>query len=737
MKRKAVHLFNTLLFITMCFCFLVACGQAYKDNQSASSMSIQSESSWFPPHIYTLSYEAGEGGSITGEREQTVQSGEDGTLVKAVPDYGYVFLEWSDGLPLQTRQDTCVQENLAFTAYFRFVLDIYTVEYQTTTGGSVQGEIEQSIIEGMDGTEVTATPYEGYKFVGWSDGVKEATRLEKEVQDNITVRAIFEKIPTFTVSYGDQAYISGRAEQTVFIGENTEVVRVIVPESYQFMGWSDGYASTERTDENIQENISVYPILKRFYTFTYLFDITTSGNYPDTSGEWLTFTTETNTQKVLDGEYGYPVRVIERDGFEFTGWSDGYTGKERTDLAQGADITVTAYFVQNFAVNCYATAGGSITTDGDKKTDEIKQTVRFGEYSKPVYAIPDEGYHFVGWRFFDSYYDTYENSLERGFTDRWANYQNVNEYYAIFEKIVYSYSCTISRGNGYVDLSSPTASIDNNFTVTATAIAEVGYIFHSWSDGKTEATRTDVLTEDFSVYARFARKVTLIATEGGSILDENGNRVQTLTITLWDSYIFVEAVADEGYEVNGWSYRADAGWWNSYGSKLMIQPEFAESTYYAFFTKIEYSYTCTVSRGNGYIELSSSTASIDNNFTVTATAVAEEGYVFHSWSDGKTEATRTDILTGDFSVYARFARKITLIATEGGSILDENGNRVQTLTIALWDSNIYVQAVADEGYKVYGWSHEADASWWDSYSSTLLIQPEFAESTYYAFFYAQ
>lgn len=45
-------------------------------------------------------------------------------------------------------------------------------------------------------TDVTliAEPYEGYKFVKWSDGVESAKRTFKKITDNITVTAIFEKI---------------------------------------------------------------------------------------------------------------------------------------------------------------------------------------------------------------------------------------------------------------------------------------------------------------------------------------------------------------------------------------------------------------------------------------------------------------------------------------------------------------------------------------------------------------
>lgn len=62
----------------------------------------------------------------------------------------------------------------------------------------------------------------------------------------------------------------------------------------------------------------------------------------------------------------------------------------------------------------------------------------------------------------------------------------------------------------------------------------------------------------------------------------------------------------------------------------------------------------------------------------TVTAVAYDGYKFSGWSDGVTEAKRTDInITEDLTVTALFEKTvftITYIAGEGGSIV---GQKIQ------------------------------------------------------------
>ena len=66
----------------------------------------------------TLTYTAGTGGSITGETSQPVLYGESGTAVTAVPEEGYVFVRWSDGVTIATRTDSNVTSDITVTAEF-------------------------------------------------------------------------------------------------------------------------------------------------------------------------------------------------------------------------------------------------------------------------------------------------------------------------------------------------------------------------------------------------------------------------------------------------------------------------------------------------------------------------------------------------------------------------------------------------------------------------------------------
>jgi len=72
----------------------------------------------FQVRQYTLSYSAGENGSVEGEMLQVVDHGGSGTAVEAVPNRGYRFAGWSDGRMDNPRTDTDVTGDLAVSAEF-------------------------------------------------------------------------------------------------------------------------------------------------------------------------------------------------------------------------------------------------------------------------------------------------------------------------------------------------------------------------------------------------------------------------------------------------------------------------------------------------------------------------------------------------------------------------------------------------------------------------------------------
>lgn len=73
--------------------------------------------------LIEVNYQAGPNGSIEGEAQQFVKPGDRTNPVKAVPDEGYQFVKWSDGVLIPQRWDYNVQESFTVTALFEKIPD--------------------------------------------------------------------------------------------------------------------------------------------------------------------------------------------------------------------------------------------------------------------------------------------------------------------------------------------------------------------------------------------------------------------------------------------------------------------------------------------------------------------------------------------------------------------------------------------------------------------------------------
>ena len=143
---------------------------------------------------YTLTYEAGEGGTIRGVTSQSVIYGGTGTEVEAVADEGYRFVKWDDENTEAKRTETNVTESKTYKAIFEAKPTTYTLTYVAGEGGTISGEATQTVAAGGTGTEVEAVANTGYKFKKWDDGLTTAKRTDANVSADKTYTAEFEKI---------------------------------------------------------------------------------------------------------------------------------------------------------------------------------------------------------------------------------------------------------------------------------------------------------------------------------------------------------------------------------------------------------------------------------------------------------------------------------------------------------------------------------------------------------------
>ena len=339
---------------------------------------------WTLPLTRTLTYTAGAGGTISGTVIQTVPYGGSGTAVTAVPNTGYHFVTWSDGVTTVARTDSGIVGNV--TASATFAANTYQLHYTAGTGGTLGGTINQTVPYGGSGTAVTAVPNTGYHFVGWSDGLLTAARTDSSVAANITVAAVFAVTApdtrTLTYTAGVGGTIVGTSPQTVSVDGNGTLVTAVPNTGYHFVSWSDGSTIAARTDTVVKADLLVSAVFAvNTYALTY-----TAGSGGTISG--------TVIQTVPYGGSGTAVTAVPNTGYHFVRWSDGSTTAARTDSGVVANIAVSATFavdtIDTYTLTYTAGAGGTIVGTSP-------QTVSPGGSGSPVTAVPNTGYRFVSW----------------------------------------------------------------------------------------------------------------------------------------------------------------------------------------------------------------------------------------------------------------------------------------------------------------------------------------------------
>ena len=134
----------------------------------------------------------------------------------------------------------------AFAACF----GTHTLKYLANKGGYVDGETMQYVRDGEDGTAVTAVADYGYEFVGWSDGVAGASRIDSGVKKDIKVTARFVYRGDDGINYfaSEGGSISGKSVQWGKAGQTGSPVTAVADEGYLFEKWSDDLTTPERAD---------------------------------------------------------------------------------------------------------------------------------------------------------------------------------------------------------------------------------------------------------------------------------------------------------------------------------------------------------------------------------------------------------------------------------------------------------------------------------------------------------
>jgi len=321
------------------------------------------------PSELTVNYAAGEHGTISGTSEQTVNYGEDAESVKAVPDTGYKFTEWSDGVKSERRTDTNITEDISVTANFTVIT--YKIRFYTrngdliTTSYVLPGETVEAPSEGLQ--------EEGFVFIGW-------TKLsDNSAADLSNITSDLDLIATYTVS--DVLASFYESDGTLIESYTVSYGGSVNPPSpsniygYEFTNWVVKGTDTVAEFTDLRQNSEFEPNYSPI-EFTVTFD-SNGGNALNTLN--VTYLSSPND-----------LPVPQLAGMIFLGWYTALEGGEvfNTESIIVGDITVFARWEIKHCNVFFNTTGGSQIPS---------QYIVYGGKATPPSPPTRTGYTFSGW----------------------------------------------------------------------------------------------------------------------------------------------------------------------------------------------------------------------------------------------------------------------------------------------------------------------------------------------------
>lgn len=307
----------------------------------------------FRKNTYTLQYGTDCNGTIQGNTFQSVQHGESGTSVTALPvdSAAYEFYRWSDGLTTATRTDINVEGDKNITAEFK--KRTFTIRYGVNDPHlgllinlddprlQFNNMLPFKIKYGEDAPRLLANSEqnllgEEYEFLYWSDGSTERERHDTHITSDMTFIAYFGYKIDYIVNGNVGGRIKGKTTQYVLSGDIGEDVTAVSDNGYMFMGWSDlKWEMTRKDDPNRKselvgehlysrnlELIAYFEPIKKTFTYDYGYDL---------PAPFATTQITLDRNAIEESEFIVPTRK----GYHFCGWYADNSYKTRITTETG------------------------------------------------------------------------------------------------------------------------------------------------------------------------------------------------------------------------------------------------------------------------------------------------------------------------------------------------------------------------------------------------------------------
>ena len=653
---------------------------------------------------YTLTVDANEGGYVSISPLAECYEAGTQVVITATPNENYEFVTWSDG-NTSAQRTIVMDKDYNLTATFRSTsipTNNYTLTLTCDEGGTVGKNPNYEYYEENSTVTIFANANEGYKFVQWSDGNTDSIRTITMTQ-NIALHAIFVEEQkeqfTLTLTAGEGGTVTKTPDQPSYEDGTSVVIAAIANDGYEFVTWSDGNTSAQRTI-----------IMDRDYSFTAIFQTT---SVPADYYTLILTCDEGGTVRKSPDQEHYEVNTVvtifaqANEGYDFVQWSDGNTDSIRT-ITMTQNIALHAIFVEEqkeqFTLTLTAGEGGTVTKTPDQPSYAAGSVVT-------ITAQANEGFEFVSWS------DGDKNSV-RNITMT----QNV-ELHATFKRIASNYDITnLSVTSSNKRITAKWESIATRFEIVITD-----------RNNEVEHSEKVDITDDSKVYKYTAKKlgtytvtikplnasdqqigiedsktVTLVMKYSLFISTENEN-AGTVNEEVNGDYVDGETVEIVATPKNGYRFKMwDDGDTNAKRTLVMNQDYYLTAS----FSRIP-TYTLTISEGeNGLASMAAGSYTYKENEEVTITPLPYDGYVFDHWIVNgieNTTETLTLVMTQDYSVYPVCVSKpiptytLTILPgeygkanMEAGTYTYQEGEEVTLLPIADTDYLFDQWVVNDE-----------------------------------------
>ncbi|MBR5678070.1 MAG: leucine-rich repeat protein [Paludibacteraceae bacterium] len=319
------------------------------------------------PHLH-LAININDAGTVSHSQDLTLCS--DSTIIEAMANYGYHFVQWNDGITTNPRQIELIpEEDITFTA--EFAKNEYTIATESANPdwGSTAGDGSALY---LDELEISAIANYGYHFAYWNDGDYSNPRT-LTVTENKTYYAVFEKnLYSITKQCNsEQGYIDGNS-QAEYLDEVT--IEAIPNYGYHFVRWNDDNTDNPRSFAITKDTTFTAEFAKNTYS------IATASSNP----AW--------GSAAGDGSALYldemQISATANYGYHFAYWNDGDYSNPRT-ITVTENKTYYAVFEKNLysiTKQCNSDQG---YIDGNSQAEYLDEVT--------ITAIPNYGYHFVQW----------------------------------------------------------------------------------------------------------------------------------------------------------------------------------------------------------------------------------------------------------------------------------------------------------------------------------------------------